>query len=318
VLPDRQIGAFMKVKYLFMILLTLFCAALLTGCGEEKAEPANVYEVYYLNAAETKVEIHEKEIQTKVQAEILDRLLSYLAEEPTDPGYKSPLHMGFSINSFTLENGKILLDFSEGYNQLAPTTEVLVRAAIVMTLTQVSGINFVGFTVEGSPVYDNLSNVIGWMYADQFVNNAGSEINTYEEVRLKLYFANEAGDGLVAVNRTKLYNSNISLEKIVAEEVIKGPNGVDVYPTVNPATKIISVMVKDGTCYVNLDDSFLTTINNVTADVTIYSMVNSLAEINGINKVQFSVNGDSTGVFRERYNLSTIFERNLDIVTNLS
>jgi germination protein M len=318
VLPDWQIGAFMKVRYLLMLVITLFGSVCLAGCSEKPTESANVYEVYCLNAAETKVEVHEKEIQTKVQSEILNRLLEYLAEEPTDPGYKSPLHMGFSIKSFTLEKGKILLDFSEGYNQMAPTTEVLVRAAIVMTLTQVSGINFVGFTVEGNHVYDNLSNVIGWMYADQFVNNAGSEINTYEEVRLKLYFANEAGDGLVSVNLTKLYNSNIPLEKIVVEEVIKGPNGADVYPTVNPATKIISVMVKDGVCYVNLDDSFLTTINNVTADVTIYSLVNSLAEISGINKVQFSVNGDSTGVFRERYNLNTLFERNLDMVTNLS
>jgi germination protein M len=300
-----------------MIFFTLFCIVGLVGCSEKSAEPSNLYEVYYLNSGETKVEIHEKEIQTKVQSEILDKLLSYLAEEPTDPNYKSPLHMGFSINSFKMDNGKILLDFSEEYKQLAPTSEVLVRAAIVMTLTQVSGIDFVGFTVEGNPIYDSLSNVIGFMNADQFVNNAGNEINTYEEVRLKLYFANEAGDRLVARNRSKYYNSNIALEKIVVEEVIKGPNGVDVFPTIDPATKIISVMVKDGTCYVNLDDSFLTTVNNVTADVTIYSLVNSLAEISGINKVQFSVNGDSTGVFRERYNLSTIFERNLDMVTEL-
>jgi germination protein M len=305
----------MKGKVTILILY-LFCCIWIVGCQQQEADPVNVYNVYYLNGAETKVEIHKLEIQTKVQADILKTLLQDLSMPPTSPEYKSPLYMGFTLNSYSLEKGKLLLDFDKGYLDLAPTTEVLVRAAIVMTLTQVSGINFVGFTVDGDPIYDNLSNVIGWMNADQFVNNAGNEINTYEEVRLKLYFANETGDGLVAVNRTILYNSNISLEKIVVEEVIKGPNGADVYPTVNPSTKVISVKVKDGICYVNLDDGFLTTVNNVSANVTIYSLVNSLAEINGISKVQFSVNGDSTGVFREKYGLNTLFERNLDLVTN--
>ena len=78
-----------------------------------------------------------------------------------------------------------------------------------------------------------------------------------------------------------------------------------------------SVTTRDGVCYVNLDETFLTQPYNVTADVTIYSIANSLAELSHVNRVQISVNGDNSGTYREKYSLTTYFERNLDIVTTL-
>ncbi|MBD5461192.1 MAG: GerMN domain-containing protein, partial [Lachnospiraceae bacterium] len=66
-------------------------------------------------------------------------------------------------------------------------------------------------------------------------------------------------------------------------------------------------------CYVNLDQTFLTQIYNVTPDVTIYSIVNSLTELANIQKVQILINGESNLTYREIYAFTTIFERNLDI-----
>ena len=67
-----------------------------------------------------------------------------------------------------------------------------------------------------------------------FIDNAGDEINSYERVKLKLYFADETGTELREINRTVVYNSNISMEKLVVEQLIDGPNAKDVYPTINP------------------------------------------------------------------------------------
>ncbi|MDE5893388.1 MAG: GerMN domain-containing protein [Acetatifactor sp.] len=209
------------------------------------------------------------------------------------------------------------LDVTEGYNDMSVTTEVLVRAAIVRTLTQLSQVNFVSITVNGNPLLDSLGNIVTTMNRDQFVENDGNAINTYEEVKLKLYFANEAGDQLIAANRTREYNTNISLEKLIVEELIKGTSRDGLYPTINPSTKVASVTVRDGVCYVNLDETFLTQPYNVTADVTIYSITNSLVELSNVNRVQISINGDNSGTYREKYSLTTYFERNLDIVTTL-
>ena len=152
------------------------------------------------------------------------------------------------------------------------------------------------------------------MSADQFIDNDGNEINTYELTRNKLHFANEDGDKLIAAYREKHYSTNTPLERFVVEELISGPSGQvpGLYPTVNPETKIINVMTKDGICYVNFDSSFLTVVNNVSTELAVYSIVDSLVELSNINKVQILVNGEVPNSFT-----TTTFERNLDYVTTL-
>ena len=119
---------------------------------------------------------------------------------------------------------------------------------------------------------------------------------------------------LVEVIKPVEYNSNISMEKLVVEYLVKGPDSEDVYPVINPGTKILGVTVKDGICYVNLDENFLTQIYNVTADVAVYSIVNSLVELSNVNKVQIAVNGKTDIVFRETFNLVNLYERNLELI----
>ena len=167
-------------------------------------------------------------------------------------------------------------------------------------------------TVEGEQLSDGKGNSVGWMNAEQFIDNDGNEINTYEMARVKLYFADESGTNLIAAYREKHYSTNTLLERFVVEELIAGPSGqVDgLYPCVNPNTKVVNVTTKDGICYVNLDENFLTVVNNVSIDVSVYAITNSLVELSHINKVQILVNGEVPSQFS-----ASTFERNLDIVT---
>lgn len=304
------------MKRIMMIFL-LICLAMLTACGEEQVDQTKIYSVYYVSNSETKIEMHEYYMEAEELESQVTELLTALATTPAKLEYKAPLGMGFQVQSVEINMGKVHLDVSEGYNDMSVTTEVLVRAAIVRTLTQLNQVNFVSITVNGNPLWDSLGNIVSTMNRDQFVENDGNAINTYEEVKLKLYFANEAGEQLIAATRTKEYNTNISLEKLIVEELIKGPSVDGLYPTINPSTKVASVTVKDGVCYVNLDETFLTQPYNVTADATIYSITNSLVELSNVNRVQISINGDNSGTYREKYSLTTYFERNLDIVTTL-
>ncbi len=306
-------------KWAGWLVLILF-SLLLSACGEEEIDPGRRYDVYYISNTGTKVEVHPYEMQSDVTQEQVEELLKCLTEVQGIRDYKAPMAMGFDLLNYRLENEILTLDVNEKYKELSPSAEVLVRAALVCTLTQVNGVSFVEITVEGSPLYDNLNNLVGLMNADQFINNLGSQISAYEMADLTLYFANEAGDALIAVNRKKAYNTNIPLDRLVVEQLIAGP-GADVegqvFPTINPDTQIVSVRTRDGICYVNLGESFLTQIYNVSAEATIYSIVDSLAELNTVNKVQISINGDTSGTYREKYSFSTVFERNLDIVTTL-
>ena len=42
--------------------------------------------------------------------------------------------------------------------------------------------------------------------------------------------------------------------------------------------------------------------------------LNTLVELEQVNKVQILIHGDSNMVFRDTYELGTLFERNLDIL----
>jgi len=301
----------------WLLLLCVFLLVFnLAGCGAGEEPEENLFPIYYVSKSETKVEMHQYPLQEKETKAQIEEILRAMATPSPKNEYKAPLAMGFQILDYQLENGKLLINVDEKYKELNTIQEVLVRAALVRTLTAHPAVNFVAIRVNNEQLYDSLGNLVGWMNAYHFIENDGKEINTYEEVKLKLYFANETGDKLVQVTRTKEYNTNISLEKLIVEELIKGPNSEAVYPTINPATKVANVTVKDGVCYVNLDENFLSQTYTVTPEVTIFSITNSLVELTNVNKVQISINGDTSGTYREKYSFTTYFERNLDLVEN--
>ena len=166
-----------KLQNLILLFVSLLC---LCACGKEETEHKNRYQVYYVNTSETKVEMHEYQMKALTPEEKLEELITCLSTMPEKLEYKAPLAMGFQIVDLELEDGKILIDVNAEYKKLPATTEVLVRAAIVRTLTQLDEISYVGITVEGNPLIDNAGEVVGFMSAEQFIDNDGNEINTYE------------------------------------------------------------------------------------------------------------------------------------------
>lgn len=295
-------------------LALLCCVFALASCGEDDQAGENVRMVCYVSNSETKVEQHPYEMTSDTLNEQLQELLQCLSAPPEKAEYKAPLAMGFQLLDFRLEDETVQLDMDAAYLELPPLTEVLVRAAIVRTLTQLEGISYVGITVEGGQLYDSMGRPIGRMSADQFIDNDGNEINTYELARVRLYFAGEDGTKLISAFREKYYSTSMPLDRFVVEELIAGPSGQveGLYPSVNPATKIVNVTTRDGVCYVNLDENFLTVVNNVPTEVSVYAIVNSLVELSNINRVQILINGEVPESFS-----TPIFERNLDIVTTL-
>ena len=300
-----------KAEYLLLLMVCI----LLSGCGKaSEAEDGQIVDVYYINKEETKISSEPHLLQATEPEQQITELLQTMAIAPEDAEYKAVIDSGFSVLDVSREEEQVILTVDESYRNLEPAVEVLTRAALVRTLTQADGVEFVSRKVRNDPLTDRSGNPIGIMEASMFIDNAGDEINTYEKVRLILYFTDESGTKLVEANRSVVYNTNISMEKLVVEQLIKGPNNEEIYPTINPETKVNSVTVKDGICYVNLNESFLTQMTNVTSEVTIYSITNSLVELSNVNKVQISINGDTEGTYRESIPFSTIFERNLELI----
>lgn len=305
-----------RTKFGFLCLVLIITLCLCCACTARNARQDGIaYRIYYVSNDETKIVEREYVSETTDTEALLLEMLGQLAAVPEKMEYETPLAAEISVIGHTLDSGLLTLDFDKNYKSLYGIREILLRASVVRTVTQLPGVERVAFTVEGEQLTDKTGTAVGIMAADTFIENAGNEINAYEKVNLRLYFANEKGDRLVEENRRNVvYNSNISLEKLVVEKLVEGPAVAGAYPTINPATKIISVTVQDGTCYVNLNNDFLSQPYNVLSDVTIYSITNSLVELPNVNRVQISIDGETNLSYRENMSLNTVYERNLDLL----
>ena len=299
-------------KWLWILLLTI--PLLMAGCRKQQQVDESGYRIWYINQDETCLKYENKELQSKNEEGLLREMMEVMRETPTDDELKPVIPEDVTLLDFDFEHNQLYLDFSPEYKKMPKVYEVLCRAAIVRTLGQIDGVEYVDFQVNGEPLTDLEGKEIGLMNEDQFIENAGEEINAYKTADLTLYFANKAGDKLVGQRVAMEYNSNISLEKLIVEQLIAGPPFEGAYPTIPSETKLLNISIKDKICYVNLDEGFLGTGYNVIESIPVYSIVNSLIENTDAQKVQISINGESNRMFRESINFDTIFEKNEGLI----
>lgn len=302
---------------LWAVLLTLVLLSGMTGYAREEKEDSGLL-LYYLNedlSSLNTLSYLMEDGKSKADLspqEMADDMLEQLATPSGDVRSIAPIQ-NFTVTGTTLQNGTLTVFLSSDYEELETVREILTRAALVNTLCQIDGVDSVSFLCGDHPLTNEDGSVVTAMNSDMFIFNSGKEIMNYEKVRLHLYFANEDGDQLVDTYRNVVYNSNISMERLVVEQVLKGPNSDVVFPTLNPAAKVLSVTTRDGVCYVNLDQAFLTEPYGVTSQVAIYSLVNSLTELSSVSAVQITIEGKTGKAFMDS-SLSSAFERNLSVV----
>jgi germination protein M len=301
-------------KLITGIICTILALAMMS-CGNNK-EASSSYQMFYVNKDETKIVTEAYMPKNQTTNELVDEFLNKLDENPENANYKKAKPDDVHLLNYTVDDNQVYVTFDKGYNEMSEVTEVLLRTAIVRMLTQIPDIEFVSFYINDKPLKDVNGNVVGIMTADNFIENTGDEINTYQRTMLTLYYANEAGNKLVETSVEVVYTSNMSKEKLIIGQLIDGPTTNKVYPTVPPETKLLSVSIKDGVCYVNFDKGFLNQKYELSESVPVYSVVNSLLELSNINKVQILINGETDITYREVINFDTLFERNLDIIEN--
>ena len=290
-----------------------------TGCVANSQQDVSValseeeVGVFYISE-DTETLVQEAYEPTNAEADIQAReLYKMLKEQPATAGYRCAIPEKIELLGTELEGEQYTMVFGESYYTMDSVTEVLCRAAIVRTMLQVDGISVVEFVINNQPLVDKNGRTIGLMSVDTFVDSVGSDLASYQEAELNLYFSNTLGNGLVLVKRKVLYHSNMSVEKLIVEQLLRGieseESGNYAKAAVPTETKLLNLYVKDGVCYVNFDEKFISQSMNVKEEVIIYSLVNSLTELPNITKVQISVNGVSNRMFKEKVHLNTMFEK---------
>ena len=90
--------------------MLLMLLAVLTGCGTREPKKGKKISVYYVNTAETKVEVHDQYLNTKTPEEQLEETMTFLSTTPEKLEYKAPFDMGFQVLDYEVEDGKLVIN----------------------------------------------------------------------------------------------------------------------------------------------------------------------------------------------------------------
>ena len=88
------------------------------------------------------------------------------------------------------------------------------------------------------------------------------------------------------------------------EQLLEGPESKNARSAIPSETKLMSVSLVDGVCYVSFDENFKNQDYSVNEAIVIYSIVDSLVEGAGVRQVQITINGESNAKYMEKVDLS--------------
>ena len=286
-----------KIVVFLGVMLCIFCV----GCKKKEQQSSEMY-LYSINADGNAL------VQSTYPLMDLDGMIEKVKANNILP-------KGVEIKDYKVERLQLMLYFNDAYLEMNKSTEVLVRAALVQTMTQLSNVEFVSFFVSGEPLRDNDGNLIGLMSAQDFVQNTGSSIDSYQTTEMKLYFADKDGKQLKETTKSNIrYNANTAIERLVVEQLMKGTSSSGSQSVIPKTTKLLGVSVKDGVCYVNFDSKFATDSYDLNPEVTIYAVVNSIIANSNVTKVQILIEGANDAMYKNIVDLSKPLEWNVTLV----
>lgn len=301
-------------KTIWIICLTAACLLLglvvYISFSGKKENREQQYSFYYINSEETKLK-EETYVPEKETAEVMLRDFSEkLNNRETREGGIPLFPDGVKLSSYSIKDGVLRLEFNEAYNKMSRTRELLVRAGVVKIFIQVPGIDSVEIYVGKKPLTDTRGEEVGAMNSDTFVEFSGSDGDVYSYDTFTLYFTNKTGDKLVEEQRSVRYRRNLPKATVVLEQLARGPLEKDHYPTIPENSEVLSMTRANGIYYVDYNSVFQDYALNVSEEIPVYSVVNTLIAATGVNKVEISIEGNKEVTFGKNMQLYKFYEWN--------
>ena len=168
--------------------------------------------------------------------------------------------------------------------------------SIVNTLTEIEGVDRVNLRIDGR-YGGSGSEPLGDM-RPAVLDEKGRPVPG-RTMKAMLYFSDSDAMYLVSEPREIEIPSGVSAEEAVIDELLAQAHGpMTCGGAIPDDTKLLSVETKSGVCTVNFSKSLSKTAGGTAAErMAIYSVVNTLTELDWIEKVQFLVEGKKEEIY---------------------
>ncbi len=302
-----RINAFKK-----LILLSGACL-FITACGKNAD---NVYRLYYTNIAGTRLTVKDFKTDTKDKVKLAEELLSGLDTVESSDQYVVIKPGDIHVNNVSFQEGDLILTFSDNYKSMDATTEAMYRTAAVKTLSQIADVESVTFRDSKDVITLDSGLRLSSLRSDDYIDDSNDIFYDTQWMNVGLYYTNEKGDSLIRTEANIAYNSDESIEKMIVSRLTDGPDEAGLYPVIPENTELLGVTFVNGVCYVNFDQLFLSGNVNASGNLPVYSVVNSLCELDEVNEVRILIDGSSDVVYRESLSLDKNFQFDHSYVSN--
>lgn len=298
------------MKKIIAFLLAFVMAFSLSACSPKEEKVTEEISLYFAGKSSSNL-IYEKYeiVNAKSKKESVEKTMEALLAGPKNKENNRVIREGTKLISTSVDNmGKATVNLSREFYNESNVYDILSASSIVKSLCSINGIESVTILVESMPLVSPTGEELGSLSEKDLVFDiTATEQN---EVNVKLYFSDNEAMYFVKENRKINVPTGESAEKLIVAELIKGPTKEKAIKSIPTETKIRSVETKDGICFVNLSNEFITKHSGGSSAeyMTIYSIVNSLTELSHIDKVQFLIEGEKKDTL-VHFTLNEPFER---------
>ncbi len=306
----------MKKKIWFGILIFIF--VIIFFLSQKEFFGGMKFEVYFLNHDQNMFECENRNMILKKDFDkenILREIIKILFDGP-----RSKNLLRFDLGDLKIldvnldeKNKMAEINFSREYKNIE--NEIFFRSALIWSVTSLDFVDKVEIFVDGKNLVEVIEN-INFDFFDReniLLNPEISDEKVYRKI-FKLYFRKK--NKLLAEERKIDIGLNQPEEKYILEQIILGPENNNLESVVPKETKIYDIKTDKDICYISLSDDFLN-INKLDLDdqkFAVYGIVNSLTELENINKVQFLIETEKIDKKNLIFDLTKPFERNEKII----
>ncbi len=248
--------------------------------GVDTPDEPNFY-IYYINDKWTDISRKKMVVDQHASAENkVDLIMKALLEGGGTSDLATPVPDGMVYQRYIYDGyGTINLIFNVDSDAMDSYSIVLSKLAFVKTLCQIDSIQTVVYEMVET---DNENKVVQDALSEDSFADIGNVMDSEKEIRI--YLPDSSGKTLVEKSLTLDYSKKESLPEQVIQGLKSSYDGT-VTPF-NENTVVKSISFDDGLCTVTFNDAFVNGKDGVDDSILVYSIVDSLMELDNVKMVQ--------------------------------
>ncbi len=273
-----------RIVCIFLVLILV-----LSGCGKTESQEQGQQRVtFYYAVKGTEQLIGDTAVDSEsrnIQVFTLKQLLELYFQGPLEENMVSPFPDGTELLALSEGEDGLEVTLSGAFFTLQGIELTIASCCLVKTVCAY-------VNVDEIIVRDQMGRISLLLKPEDFLLE--NHFNQETDTSFTLYFADPDRRYLIAETREVTLSENESPEIYVLRQLLQGPSGDDLLPVIPENTMLLDVVTEEGTCTVDFSRAFSDerAENDYSNYLTIFSIVNTLTNLENITSVRFFVEGE--------------------------